>query len=105
MNKHAYTIVGGKLRENKRASLKKPVYNILARFFVGSADRPPINTTVFHEYLLTLIIVHYFAIFHQHLSQFLNYVQIQYKTNSMLCYFYHVTYFCTDSSSLVKVSQ
>ena len=29
VNKHAYTIVGGKFRENKRVSLKKPVYNVL----------------------------------------------------------------------------
>ena len=29
MNKHAYTIVGGKFRENKRVSLKKPVYNVV----------------------------------------------------------------------------
>ena len=29
VNKHAYTIVGGKFRDNKRVSLKKPVYNVL----------------------------------------------------------------------------
>ena len=29
VKKHAYTIVGGKFRENKRVSLKKPVYNVL----------------------------------------------------------------------------
>ena len=29
MKKRAYTIVGGKFRENKRVSLKKPVYNVL----------------------------------------------------------------------------
>ena len=29
VKKLAYTIVGGKFRENKRVSLKKPVYNVL----------------------------------------------------------------------------
>ena len=29
VNKLAYRIVGGKFRENKRVSLKKPVYNVL----------------------------------------------------------------------------
>ena len=29
--KIAYTIVGGKFRENKTVSLKKPVYNVLLR--------------------------------------------------------------------------
>ena len=29
VKKHAYTIVGGKFRENKRVSLKKPVYKAL----------------------------------------------------------------------------
>ena len=29
VNKHAYTIVGGKFRQNKRVSLKKPFYNVL----------------------------------------------------------------------------
>ena len=28
VKKQAYTIVGGKFRENKRVSLKKPVYNV-----------------------------------------------------------------------------
>ena len=31
-NIHA-TIVGGKFRENKRVSLKKPVYNVLLHWF------------------------------------------------------------------------
>ena len=29
VKKHAYTIVGGKFREKKRVTLKKPVYNVL----------------------------------------------------------------------------
>ena len=33
VKKHAYTIVGGKFRENKRVSLKKPVFNVLLHWF------------------------------------------------------------------------
>ena len=32
MNKHAYATVGGDHRENKRVSLKKPVYQVLLHY-------------------------------------------------------------------------